>query len=45
MTSENTLESPHRAASPWSWLLAILAWGVGAACVAYTTCYAYHLGI
>jgi hypothetical protein len=45
MTCETAAEPSEHPHSRRSLPLAVLLWTVAAACVAFTTCYAYHLGV
>ena len=45
MTTETMTELSEQAVSRWALPAAVLLWTAGAVCVAFTTCYAYHIGL
>ena len=45
MTYANATELSEHTVSRWALPLAVLLWTAGAVCVAFTTCYAYHIGV
>ena len=45
MTYESATELSEHTQSRWALPLAVVLWTAAAACVAFTTCYAYHIGV
>jgi hypothetical protein len=45
MTYESATELSENVESRWALPFAVLVWTAGALCVAFTTCYAYHIGV
>ena len=45
MTYESVTDLSEHTESRWALPVSVLLWTAGAACVAFTTCYAYHIGV
>ena len=45
MTYETTSDMSEHVESRWALPLAAVVWTAAAVCVAFTTCYAYHIGV